>query len=117
MTQSQSATMTCSQILVTIPGVVKPFKARIVQLGVECELALLRVDDSAAFWRHVLPLELGALPNVQDLVQVRTSVDHTYQVWTACRHRKGGVCLHLCWWTGGHLIDTRCPTCPLTQLH
>jgi hypothetical protein len=45
------------------------FLARVLALGVECDIALLTVDD-AAFWRGLRGLEFGPLPRLQDTVAV-----------------------------------------------
>jgi S1-C subfamily serine protease len=45
------------------------FLARVLALGVDCDIALLTVDDPA-FWEGLQPLEFGALPQLQDTVAV-----------------------------------------------
>lgn len=45
------------------------FLARVLALGVDCDMALLTVDDDA-FWEGVEPLEFGPLPRLQDNVAV-----------------------------------------------
>ena len=38
-------------------------------VGTECDIALLTVSDDA-FWEDVEPLQMGALPRLQDAVAV-----------------------------------------------
>ncbi|KAK1442160.1 trypsin-like serine proteases domain containing protein [Babesia gibsoni] len=45
------------------------YPGRIIEIGHECDLALLTVDDEA-FWEGVHPLELGEVPNLHDAVTV-----------------------------------------------
>lgn len=45
------------------------FKARVVAMGHECDLALVTVDDDA-FWEGARALELGDLPQLEDEVRV-----------------------------------------------
>lgn len=45
------------------------FLARVLALGVDCDIALLTVDDPA-FWEGLAPLEFGPLPQLQDTVAV-----------------------------------------------
>lgn len=45
------------------------FLAHVLALGVDCDMALMTVDDDA-FWDGVEPLEFGPLPKLQDTVAV-----------------------------------------------
>ena len=45
------------------------FIARVLSIGVDCDVALLTVDDPA-FWTDVQPLRFGGLPLLQDSVAV-----------------------------------------------
>ncbi|KAK1934788.1 putative DegP protease [Babesia divergens] len=45
------------------------FPGRVIEIGHECDLAILTVDDDA-FWEGVHPLELGEVPNLHDAVTV-----------------------------------------------
>lgn len=45
------------------------FIARVLAIGVECDIALLAVDDEN-FWEGATPLKFGGLPNLQDAVTV-----------------------------------------------
>jgi len=47
----------------------KKYIAKIETVGNDCDLGILRVDDSE-FFKGVLPLEIGELPNLQDTVTV-----------------------------------------------
>jgi V8-like Glu-specific endopeptidase len=47
----------------------KKYVARVLAIGVECDLALLTVDD-ASFFDDVLPARFGRLPSLQDSVTV-----------------------------------------------
>jgi hypothetical protein len=58
------------QVRVLLPGRDKPFPARLLHLGLECELAVLEVD-SAEFWEAIVPYELAPY----GLVQLQQSVD------------------------------------------
>lgn len=42
----------------------RKFLARVLSVGVDCDVAALQVDDPA-FWEGVTPLELGPLPRLQ----------------------------------------------------
>lgn len=57
------------QIKVKRRGDDQKFIARVLALGVDCDMALLTVD-SDAFWEGVEPLEFGPLPKLQDTVAV-----------------------------------------------
>ncbi|WIA13005.1 hypothetical protein OEZ85_006615 [Tetradesmus obliquus] len=58
-----------TQIKVKRRGDDQKFLARVLAIGVECDMALLTVDDDA-FWQGVQPLEFGPLPRLQDSVAV-----------------------------------------------
>ncbi|GIL89429.1 hypothetical protein Vretimale_18914 [Volvox reticuliferus] len=60
-----------SQVRVLLPGRDKPFAARLLHLGMECELAVLGVD-APEFWEAVMPYELASygLPHLQQHVNV-----------------------------------------------
>ncbi|KAI8477127.1 MAG: trypsin-like serine protease [Monoraphidium minutum] len=47
----------------------RKFIARVLSVGVDCDIALLTVDDPE-FWEGVPPLEFGSLPRLQDEVAV-----------------------------------------------
>ncbi|KIZ00510.1 hypothetical protein MNEG_7454 [Monoraphidium neglectum] len=47
----------------------RKFIARVLSVGVDCDIALLTVDDPE-FWEGVSPLEFGSLPRLQDQVAV-----------------------------------------------
>lgn len=47
----------------------KRFKARVAQVGIECDLALLEVDDDT-FWEGLVPCQFGEFPVLQDTVFV-----------------------------------------------
>ncbi len=47
----------------------KRYTARLVAIGHDCDLALLEVDDPN-FFKGITPIEIGELPNLQDVVQV-----------------------------------------------
>lgn len=59
-------------------GVERPYKARVAHVGMECDLAVLRVEDQG-FWSGLQPLELGSLPHVQQQVQVSSAAR-----WAPC---------------------------------
>ncbi|KAF6260729.1 trypsin-like cysteine/serine peptidase domain-containing protein [Scenedesmus sp. NREL 46B-D3] len=58
-----------TQIKVKRRGDDQKFLARVLAIGVDCDMALLTVDDEA-FWQGVRPLEFGPLPRLQDSVAV-----------------------------------------------
>jgi len=60
--------MVC-QVKVKKRGDDQKFLARVLAMGVDCDIALLTVDDEA-FWEGVTPLEFGPLPKLQDTVAV-----------------------------------------------
>ncbi|KAL4855164.1 Protease Do-like 9 [Chlorella vulgaris] len=45
------------------------YPARVLAIGTECDVALLEVEDEA-FWKDIMPLELGDLPALQEAVAV-----------------------------------------------
>ncbi len=47
----------------------RKFLARVLSIGVDCDVALLDVEDEA-FWEGATPLEFGTLPRLQDAVAV-----------------------------------------------
>jgi S1-C subfamily serine protease len=57
------------QVKVKRRGDDEKFLARVLALGVDCDIALLTVDDPA-FWQGLQPLEFGPLPQLQDTVAV-----------------------------------------------
>lgn len=57
------------QVKVKKRGDDEKFLARVLALGVDCDIALLTVDDPA-FWEGLAPLEFGPLPQLQDTVAV-----------------------------------------------
>ncbi len=50
-------------------GMTRKYEARPLVVGHACDLALLQVDDPA-FFEGVVPLEIGAMPAIQDTVDV-----------------------------------------------
>eukprot|EP00775_Hariotina_reticulata_P011314 gene11314-11464_t len=58
-----------TQVKVKKRGDDQKFLARVLAMGVDCDIALLTVDDEA-FWQGVTPLEFGPLPKLQDTVAV-----------------------------------------------
>eukprot|EP00898_Chlorokybus_atmophyticus_P008573 jgi/Chlat1/8717/Chrsp9S08549 len=58
-----------SQVKVKRRGDDTKFLARVLAVGVECDIALLTVDDDK-FWENLQPLSLGTLPRLQDAVTV-----------------------------------------------
>jgi hypothetical protein len=57
------------QVKVKKRGDDQKFLARVLAMGVDCDIALLTVDDEA-FWEGITPLEFGPLPKLQDTVAV-----------------------------------------------
>lgn len=57
------------QVKVKRRGDDQKFLARVLALGVDCDMALMTVEDGA-FWEGVEPLEFGPLPRLQDTVAV-----------------------------------------------
>lgn len=47
----------------------RKYLARVLSIGIECDIALLAVDDEG-FWEGVEPLQFGPLPRLQDSVAV-----------------------------------------------
>jgi hypothetical protein len=47
----------------------RKYLARVLSIGIECDIALLAVDDPG-FWEGVEPLQFGPLPRLQDSVAV-----------------------------------------------
>ncbi|AFZ80273.1 serine protease, putative [Theileria equi strain WA] len=45
------------------------YPAKIIEIGHECDLAILTVEDDS-FWEGIIPLELGTVPNLHDSVTV-----------------------------------------------
>eukprot|EP00891_Asterochloris_glomerata_P000409 jgi/Astpho2/409/fgenesh1_pm.00011_%23_7_t len=58
-----------SQVRVRRRGHDQKFLAQVLAVGVECDIALLTVEDPA-FWEDVQPLKFGPLPRLQDAVAV-----------------------------------------------
>lgn len=58
-----------TQVKVKRRGDDTKFVARVLAIGVECDIALLAVDDEA-FWKGSVPLRFGGLPSLQDAVTV-----------------------------------------------
>jgi len=58
-----------TQVKVKKRGDDRKFLARVVSIGIDCDIALLDVDD-AEFWEGVMPLQFGPLPRLQDGVAV-----------------------------------------------
>lgn len=57
------------QVKVKKRGDDQKFIAKVLTIGVDCDIALLAVEDEA-FWQGVTPLEFGPLPRLQDDVAV-----------------------------------------------
>lgn len=69
-------TLQFGQVTVDVGGCSKPFKARVDQMCVEADLALLKVAASSLreFEDHVEPMRLrSALPHLQEKLQVSVS--------------------------------------------
>lgn len=58
-----------TQVKVKRRGDDRRYLARVLSIGVDCDIALLTVDDEA-FWQGVTPLSLGPLPKLQESVAV-----------------------------------------------
>jgi len=58
-----------TQVKLKKRGEDKKYVAKVLSIGVECDLALLRVEDDA-FFRGVEPVTFGQLPNLQSSVTV-----------------------------------------------
>jgi len=58
-----------TQVKVKRRGDDRKFLARVLSIGVDCDVALLDVEDPA-FWEGVRPLSFGPLPRLQDAVAV-----------------------------------------------
>lgn len=58
-----------NRCLIRKHGCTIKFPGRIVEIGHECDLAILTVDDDL-FWEGVKPLELGEVPSLHDSVTV-----------------------------------------------
>ncbi len=73
--QSPTATSPPAACLPGAPPQVKKrgddrkYLARVLSIGIECDIALLAVDDPS-FWEGVEPLQFGPLPRLQDSVAV-----------------------------------------------
>ena len=71
------------------------FLAQVLAVGVECDIALLTVEDPA-FWEDVQPLKFGPLPRLQ----VRSGLQDSYSCAASrparphCR-KESSVVLHL----------------------
>ena len=57
------------QVQVQKRGNAKKFRAEVLAIGTECDIALLTVHDEA-FWKSLEPAKLGSLPRLQDDVTV-----------------------------------------------
>jgi hypothetical protein len=60
---------TTLQVKVKRRGDDKKYLARVLSIGVDCDVALLDVADED-FWEGVEPLRFGPLPRLQDAVAV-----------------------------------------------
>lgn len=58
-----------TQVRVKRRGDDRKFTARVLSIGVDCDIALLTVEDDE-FWADVVPLEFGPLPRLQESVAV-----------------------------------------------
>jgi len=58
-----------TQVKVKKRGDDRKFLAKVLSIGVDCDVALLDVADET-FWEGMTPLELGPLPHLQDSVAV-----------------------------------------------
>lgn len=47
----------------------RKFLAKVLALGVDCDIALLTIEDDE-FWAGAVPLQFGPLPRLQDSVAV-----------------------------------------------
>lgn len=80
----------------------RKFLARVLSVGVDCDVAALQVDDPA-FWEGVTPLELGPLPRLQvgrglrEVLGVRHTawVQHDRWYWASLAALTG---VHGCSW-------------------
>lgn len=54
----------CIQVKVKRRGDDQKFIAQVLAIGVECDIALLTVEDET-FWEGVSPLDFGPLPRLQ----------------------------------------------------
>lgn len=68
----------------------RKFLARVLSIGVDCDVALLDVED-AGFWEDVTPLAFGTLPRLQvlsidGLMPVSCSPLHVCEVRVAGAH-------------------------------
>lgn len=57
------------QVKVKRRGDDRKYLAKVLSIGVECDIALLDVAEEE-FWEGVTPLEFGPLPLLQDAVAV-----------------------------------------------
>src|SRR5215213_5385427 len=48
----------------------KKYIAQVEHIGHDCDLAVLRVKDAAAFFKNTIPLELGGIPEIETSVSV-----------------------------------------------
>ena len=64
-----STSLVLLQVKVKRRGDDRKFLAKVLSIGVDCDVALLDVEDEA-FWQDVTPLEFGPLPKLQDAVAV-----------------------------------------------
>lgn len=72
-----------AQVKVKRRGDDRKFLARVLALGVDCDVALLTVDDDA-FWEGLKPLEFGPLPRLQDSVAVVGCAPGVCSRWWPC---------------------------------
>ena len=57
------------QVKVKRRGDDERYLARVLHIGVDCDIAMLTVDEPG-FWEGLEPLEFGPLPRLQDTVAV-----------------------------------------------